>query len=410
MKRNLWQPGARTRAFTNGRRPSSMPSLWVDGYEIQIVSGSDGRRTDLERDLDAAGVALPLQGRLAWRAVDAESGMIFGLVRNGTGRPLCGFGGRVGRSRAYPGFSIVRVERFAEECEAGAARAAVAALGEWVRSRRVLRLHLEVHTTSQAMRTAVTEACVAFGWRRHVMRSYAKTVKLDLTPAPEVIFDNLHATARRHIRAVEKRPVEIGVIDDPSFAGRMNELLRESLERTGGRFQRQPFAQLIRFANEHPRLARVVGLFRKDASGPEALIAFAVGYHHGSHTEYGHAGCTRQTDVRMPLMYGLAWDLILWSRDNGAQWFDFGGIKGDTSSVESTDGIADFKRYFVRTAVDVGEEWVLEPHPIRAAVARGIVSVANGIASVAGLMSALPNGSGWLRLAPKQSDRIELAS
>ena len=386
----------------HGRPVPRTPVVRVGGYDVHMLHGSDARREGVERELDAAGVALPLQDRQSWRDVDTNAESVFGVVRDSAGRPACGFNGRIGRSRAYPGLSIVRVQRFGGECGPVAAHAAIESLSRWAHSNRVLRLHLEVHTTSDELKAAVAEACSAFGFRRGRMRSYERTVMLDVTSPPEIIFGSLHATARRHIRAVDKRPVEIRVIDDPDLSGRMNELLRESLERTGARFKRQPFAQLIRFASEHPLHARIVGLFRRDATGPDALLAFAVGYHHGTHAEYGHAGCTRQTDVRMPLMYGLAWDLILWSRENGARWFDFGGIKEDGCSDDATEGIADFKRYFVRDVVDVGEEWVLEPRPFRGAVARGIVSVATWA-------STLLDGTGWLKLAPKRSAQLELS-
>lgn len=344
------------------------------GYVVRLFSASDGRRLEWEAALDARGASIGLRDRAAWRSVDPAAGAVFGVVVDATGRPCLGFGAGMGRSRAYPGFGIVRVERFGGSSSPAAAQVAIRQLTRWVRRNRVLRLHVEVHSMSATLRDAIGTECRRLGFRRSPMRSYARTVLVDLLPEPESIFAGLHATARRHIRAVEKKPVAIRVIDDTRYAKRMNALIRESFERTGARSKRHRFADLIRFARCHPHHARVVGLFRTDLDGPDALLAFAAGYCHGIQTEYGVAGGTRRSDLKLPLMYGLAWDLILWGRSQGSRWFDFGGVV-DAESGSAMGGIADFKRYFAKNSVEVGEEWVYEPHPMRSAVARHVTSI-----------------------------------
>src|SRR5207249_11101081 len=111
-----------------------------------------------------------------------------------------------------------------------------------------------------------------------------------------------------------------------------------------------------------------VGLFHRDT-----LLAFAWGCHHGDHAHYDAAASTRHTDLKLPLGYALAGDLIRWSKQNGATWFDFGGVTTGSRTCGDADpvgGISDFKRYFSKNIIEVGDEWVLEPRSIRAALAR----------------------------------------
>ncbi len=51
--------------------------------------------------------------------------------------------------------------------------------------------------------------------------------------------------------------------------------------------------------------------------------------------------------------------------------FDLGGAT-QAEEGDPTRGIMDFKRYFARNEVEVGEEWVLEPSPRLGAIAAGI--------------------------------------
>jgi lipid II:glycine glycyltransferase (peptidoglycan interpeptide bridge formation enzyme) len=128
-------------------------------------------------------------------------------------------------------------------------------------------------------------------------------------------------------------------------------------------------------------------MFRTDATGPKALLAFAWSHHHGDHAHYDASGSTRNTDIKAPLAYALIWDLCLWAKQHGATWFDFGGITAGSAASGDADpvgGISDFKRYFSKTVVSVGEEWMLEPRPLRAKLAR---SISRAISYVSGLRS-----------------------
>jgi lipid II:glycine glycyltransferase (peptidoglycan interpeptide bridge formation enzyme) len=170
--------------------------------------------------------------------------------------------------------------------------------------------------------------------------------------------------------------VEVREIVGADYAERMNALLEETMQRTGGDFHPVNWHRIARLCLQNPGLARLSGLFRTDVTGPESLVAFALGLAHGDHVEYSHAASTRDPSLRIPLVYALAWDLICWGKTTGATWFDFGGISpaGHAEGGDATGGISDFKRYFSRDVVQVGEDWSYEPHPMRAALARGASS------------------------------------
>lgn len=344
--------------------------------------GACPEREECERALAAAGVPLPLPHRSIWTSLGAGADSLFIAVRDGSGRYVLGFAGQMTSSRALPGHAILRVERFGGSAGPAACRAGVLALADAVRSHgRILRLHLEVLSRDPQLREAIGQACAAAGYRRaRSMRSYAETIAIDLTRDVEEIFASLHPTGRRHIRAVEKNPVEIREIRDVSFHARMNELLRETMGRTGGPYRSHEWQRQIRFSSKRPEAARVVGLFEREGSGAEALLAFAVGHHHGDHVEYVTAASTRKTQLKIPLAYGLAWDLVCWGKRLGATWFDFGGItRSGRESADPLGGISDFKRLFAREMVEVGQEWVLEPSRFRAVLAQAVSSTAGKI-------------------------------
>jgi lipid II:glycine glycyltransferase (peptidoglycan interpeptide bridge formation enzyme) len=246
---------------------------------------------------------------------------------------------------------------------------------------RVLRVNVEGFALDPVKLTQLKAAMTQVGFvERDAILSYRDTVIVDLRPPEEAILATFHGTARRHIRAIERKPVVVRVISDQSYAARLGSLLKESLERSGGSQWTEDWPTWIALAAKRPGLVRLIGMLSTEVEGPEGLWAFALGYHHGDHVEYGVAGSTRETGgLRLPLGYALAWDLIRWARNTGAQWFDFGGITaGSRGAGDPLRGISDFKRYFSREVVRVGAEWVYEPRPLRGAVARRIAALVRG--------------------------------
>ncbi|NNF29212.1 MAG: peptidoglycan bridge formation glycyltransferase FemA/FemB family protein [Gemmatimonadetes bacterium] len=326
-----------------------------------MPGGSEAHHQAEADDLDSGGKpALP--HRAAWKgAQDQVSSLAVQLVDRSSGRSEGLFCADRIPSRLFPGFDILRVERFGGFRRAEVARGAVEALARVADGEgRVVRTRVELFSLDPNDLGLVADLLETEGFARsEEPRCYEETALLDLAPPLEEVFSGLHGTARRHVRAVDKNPVEIREILDEDLAPRMSRLLADTFERTGAVPDGRDWASVIRFSGDHPSLSRLLGLFRTDETGPEALLAFVWGACHGSSVEYVSGASTRVRDLKMPLSYGLMWKLIEWGHAQGALRFDFGGISaGSHHSQDPVGGISDFKRYFRPDVQTVGAEFV----------------------------------------------------
>jgi len=319
-----------------------------------------------------------LPHRLDWFDATGDGDNWWLEVRDLERRPVAGFVVHVVPTRALPGHRIVRLERLRFAPDPGPAEAAVRFLvGLAHRDGRTLSLTVETFFADDAEKAHGRDVLEGLGFLPATWaRSYRRTVRIDLAPEPEQLLSSFHANARRHIRAVAKRPVELRLVDDPDVAPRLAEILSETFSRTSEPAPQEPWRALIAYAREHPELARLVSLVRTDRSGPEALVAFALGLNHGDHVQYSVAGSTRPPDLRMPLGYALAWDLMGWARTLGMPWFDFGGIAPDATPDDMRRGIYAFKRNFGNEIVEVGQAWTYEASPARGGWVRAVSVVA----------------------------------
>ncbi len=352
----------------------------AESFRAERRDGLDDARLKLEKQLDHLGIALPLQARTAWLAAHpATQGWLFGLSDD-TGDLGGGFGATLHRSRALPGHRIIRAERFGAGLRRGPmVRAAVEALVAAARrSPTALRLRVEIFSRNEELRGEIGDALRLAGLSRDARpRNYERTIAVDLTPPGEALLASIGRRARRAINSAGKFPIRLVPITDPALAPRMQVLLDETLQRTGGEPEAFDAPGSIRFAEANPGLARLVGLFHNEVAGEASLLAFAWSHFHGDHASYETAASTRATEAKIPLLYPLAWDLMLWARGLGATWFDFGGVTdGSNASDDPLGGISDFKRAFSETVVVVGEDWELELAPQRARLAR-LVSAAS---------------------------------
>lgn len=354
-----------------------MPTLRrsPDRARVELCTGLDAARERLEQEIQQAGLHVPFAHRCAWARTQRDPSWLL-VVRDEAGVPACALGLLVTRSRSLPGHLLLRSVRFGGGRSEQAAAAGLAALADLARrTPRVLRVYLELFSRDEASLRALGARAEALGFRRPPHpRAYDHTVLLDLAPTEAELFASFHATARRHIRAVDKNPVCVRAIEDAGLAGRLDALLRETMARTGGEPEPHDWGAILEASRREPRASRLVGLFRTDCDGPEALLAFAWGQNHGDSVEYATAASTRDTTLKVPMVYALAWDLIRWAREAGAAHFDFGGISPGThgDAGDRLGGISDFKRYFTQQEARVGDEWVFEPAPVRAALARAV--------------------------------------
>lgn len=338
---------------------------------------------EFERDLLRVAACVPLQHRSAWLERFGDGSGSFCAALDHNGRCLAGFAIDVARSRALPGHQALRVERYCPAEQNETSRAMLECVcGEARRNPRVLGVSVELCCFEEAKRLVTEDLLTLAGFVRSAeSRRYEHTLVLDLQPKIAEIFARLDSKARRDIRIVSRHPVEVRPIEGRIWAGRIEELRQESMTRTGGRPSPQDWSARLEFGRTSPHLARTVGLFKTDSSGPESLVAFASALSHGSYVHYDASGATRSSGLRIPMSYALLWDLIQWAKANSAQHFDFGGITLGhlKDGQDALGGISDFKRYFTKNVVQVGAEWVLEPRPFRARVARTVSAAAERI-------------------------------
>jgi hypothetical protein len=239
------------------------------------------------------------------------------------------------------------------------------------RTVRFLRVHVEIFSPDTATRESVAVALRNRGFRQSEdPRSYTSTVAVDLLPDEQTIFNSFQSKTRRDIRAGTKGPVVVKLIESTEWVDRIAALHQETMKRTGGTCSQRDWKTCIELSRSAPSLSRLVGLFHTSRTDPGSLLAFAWACQHGDYAHYDAAASTRNTDLKHPMAYPLVWDLLCWARQQGATWFDFGGItRGTLGSDDRLGGISDFKRYFSKTIIKVGEEWVLEPHWTQARLA-----------------------------------------
>jgi hypothetical protein len=353
-----------------------MESLSRGGLDVELYTRLDADRERVEREIRDAGLPIPFPHRFAWARTrsDADSWLL--LAREPDGTPGCALGLELLQSRSLPGHRLLRSVHFGGSRSDAARAAALGALVELARRKpRILRVYLELFSRDEQLLESLAAEASSLGFQRSLQpRCYDSTVLLELSPSETELLASFHGTARRHIRAVDKNPVEVRAIEDVALAGRLDALLEETMSRTGGHPEPHDWDAIIRLSRSEPAASRLVGLFRTDRPGPESLLAFAWGQNHGDVVEYATAASTRDTDLKLPMVYALAWDLIRWAKESGATHFDFGGISAGThgDGGDRLGGISDFKRYFTEQAARVGDEWIFEPAPVRAALARAV--------------------------------------
>jgi len=345
-------------------------------YSVDVLRDLGPQRQRWEGDLTTAGIPLSLTHRLAWARAGLASSSWFVGARDADGRARSGFAIDVSRSRALPGHLLLRADRLGLEAEPAAFRACIKALAELAHvDRRILRVNLELFSRDQAARQSLSPLLERYGFRRLLTpRLYEQTLVMDLRPNEQALFASLSPSARRNVRELAKQPYTLQLITDPKFSDRLNALLLSVMARRGKDVQPLDWSRIIALSGQLPEASRLVGVFRDGASGCDALVGFAWGRAHGDHVEYYLGASARDISCRLAPGYPLLWDLIVWAKRIGAVWFDFGGVTEGSheTSADKLGGISDFKRFFSRSTATVREEWKLDPHPTRAALAVAI--------------------------------------
>lgn len=266
-------------------------------------------------------------------------------------------------SRAVPWAKILRVSRVGHGLSPSRFAAAAGTLVELAEQELALRLHAELWIPDTASRADLIDALRARGFvRSPVDRMYTHTVLIDLSFPESEIFASFSSTCRRHIRAPAKVGLVCAPLSDPALAARLTTLDDETMRRTGGRVSAIDWPAMIRFATAQPTLAALIGISRPDSDGADALVGYVLSVRHGDTVEYTRAASARPPDLKAPLLYAPAWELMRWGQRQGARWFDFGGITpASIDGGDATGGISDFKHSFRSEDVEVGCEMIYAP-------------------------------------------------
>jgi hypothetical protein len=301
------------------------------------------------------GVPVPLQADLSFPLNTDDRRMLVGLQDTG-GRWVWGGLAYVGRSRVVPWRSLIRLSRVSGSLPKDAIPALARALVELAHRNSALRLFVEIFEPDAFARERLVAGLRREGiMPRGTSRFYARTILIDLRESEEALLASFHATCRRHIKALAKHDLSCRPITDVSLAGRLDKLTYETMARTGGWYESMNWEEIIRYGTHEPEKAKLLGVFRHDREGEEALVGYVMGYRHGDIVEYAFAGSTRE--LKVPLLYAPTWELMRWGRRHGATSFDFGGVSSELSAdAGATAGIGDFKRYFSTDVAEVGTE------------------------------------------------------
>lgn len=326
-----------------------------------------------EESLLAAGFSLPLVHRLAWAGLSPPGQYRFLTVQCKDGCLLGGVAIRIDQSRVLRGHRYLRVARFGEGLPPEAWEPIVAELTKLaLEEEKVLRLSVRVFSRDHG--AEIGALLERYGFHRELHpTSYRHTLSIDLSPGEGEILASLNKSARKNLRDADKSPLCVRTVTDAKYVDRITALERIAIQRTNGTSPVQDWAAILRLSQEHPGLSRVVGLFLcEEAQDPESLVGFAWGCLNGTNGEYRAGGTVHVPNLKVSISHRLVRDLILWSKRERARWFDMGGVTVDEPVCHPLHGVSVFKRHFTHHLEYVGEEWSLEPHPMRAALVRWV--------------------------------------
>jgi peptidoglycan pentaglycine glycine transferase (the first glycine) len=344
----------------------------ADEFRVRLVDSQDPLALAAEASLDSQGFALPLPSRPLWGRLLGGRGYRHALAFDPAGHCAAMLGFSQTPTRALPGHQIVRLEAVGDAFAGGAGRALIGYAAEYAKQEsRVLRVVVELECHEEPARATLRESLARSGFVKGTAERVApRTLKLELSPEEPALFAGLSKSTRQNIRGAAKAGLELQRLSDPGLCERMNELLLASFARTGSRAERVEWGSIMQLSRELPHRSNLVGAFRTE-SGRTELVAYAWCMHHGDRAEYSHGASARIPGVTLRILTPVLWELIRWAKQEGARWFDFGGITpGSTGSGDALGGVSDFKRGFSKQEIDFGEEWSFEPSPIKAGVAR----------------------------------------
>lgn len=350
------------------------PLLPMKTYTVELHRSPTEARRRCEVELAAAGTPVPPTYLCEWIALTEQPRWLLS-AHDTTGRCRAAMGIEERPSRAMPGHVSLRADDIVASGGVEAIEALLIELPRLGVAAPVLRIDAALRHADDEVREALGGLLASWGFVRvDAPEAYTHTSLVDLTEDEDTILAGFHATARRHIRAAERKPVDLRPIDDPRHGAAMEALLDETFARTGGPKKDRHCESLVEMSRRAPQAAHAVGMFDPDTG---RMLSFACAHREGRRARYAEAASTRDTPVNVPLGYAPLWELMRWAKRTGATTFDLGGITtGDHDSEDPLGGISDFKRYFRGNVTEIGSEWAYEPRPARATWVRIVHRIA----------------------------------
>lgn len=365
-------------------------------FSLHLVPCGSGLHLSDVADLRDKGLPIPHNYK-SWPLHHNPSSWLWCRALYPDGQLLAVFAIEISRSRALPGMRIARIERIGRSLHEGALPhigAILKALAE--RLPRLLRLDVQVFDENRSRLDAYRESLRASG--AHQLshpRSYERTLVLPLGRSDIDLLAGFSARTRRNLRRFERQTqLAIESISDVHYADRIVKLHEDSFRRTGGQTPDIDVRGMLadaKISNE----SSLIGVFRRDLPAPQDLVAFGWGRLHGDYAVYDMAGAERG---EMPSNFApgaaVMWALIGWARDQGASWFDLGGITPPAlSSADPRYGISVFKRGFSSNERNISCEFRFEPNRLAATLAKvtsGTLPFLRLSARIIGRMKRLP--------------------
>lgn len=357
----------------------------MDAIFTQIVEPNNLLAVRAEEALDKCAFPFPLTSRLCWLRNCGTSDDRLAIAISAAGAFRAALGLTVKKTRAFPGHRNIDVHAIGDAYASDAGDALLGQITRYaVSTGRMLRVRAEVQCRNEAARASVRRSLATLGYRQiDAEQIPSRTLAIDLTSTEDQLFSSFSSSTRHKIRKAMRNGLQVAPIADPVLGKRMNSILAETFDRTGGSHEDVDWWRVLKVCHERPELSRIVGAFKGDGRTPEDLLAFAWATRQGDRVLYDISASTRQSGVRLPLLYPILWDQIAWARNQRASWFDMNGITSGSQDCE--DGLArisSFKKGFGGTELEFGEEWIFEPNRIKSMVARGLSRAVRGAGGV----------------------------
>jgi lipid II:glycine glycyltransferase (peptidoglycan interpeptide bridge formation enzyme) len=194
---------------------------------------------------------------------------------------------------------------------------------------RLLPPVFETEPTADVWRQALNEC----GLQRDDQTPGYRTIRVDLTPAPEVIRKRVDGKWRNQLNAAERNGLEVmeGTGDD--LYAQFLALYREMMARKQFETSVDP-EEFQRIQQHLPEAQKMwVLISAKDGVPQTGLVATAVG-----ETGIYLLGATSDAGMKSKGSYLLQWRMMQHLRERDCRWYDLGGI-----NPESNPGVYHFK-------------------------------------------------------------------